>query len=936
MNSKRMIAGISALAIVGAVCNGAFPAAMPYSTVYAADEEYESDDWFYTSVEGGIKLTKYKLSYYDQYILSVPDEIDGQKVVEISAHILDDNKYIGDIVLPSDDIRFDGNILENKRIMELSTPLMTYYRSGFCEGMALGVYSKLQGVGMYGDEYEYLHYDPDTGELLSEVQLFYPVEYYDYIDGEYVLKDMDIVIPSHIGGAEVVELYSNCFSDSRIINTVTLPDTIRFIGANCFSNSSLRSVSIPEGVRFILDGCFSGCDRLEKADLPDSIIAVCDNAFAGSALDNDSPYSSSRNIYSYYDKVYTIGGDWLIEYSMNEDFSISVCPFEYVGDDTVVDFPLEINGYPVRDSLSSSSPLFLPVSVEELRMPDGITWLPPLKNSPIRRIEIPSNVEEIRDYGFASCTELTELTIPAGVKSIGSMAFSNCVNLGNVTFEGDSIFIDAGAFKGTDISSFELPGNCTLANEIADKSLKSVKFGAGDCLKITSRAFASSTALENVEISPDIREIYIGQGAFDGTAVTRMEFGDNVRELGVGAFRNCHALEYFSLGGETAIPANAFKDDTALKEAVLNGKHDIGKGAFEGCTSLSSVSLDLDSSISYDAFRGCPELEYINGIKVLSDDGTGFAPELDEFVRSKFDGAVGAGFVDTFVLNMAEKVAAEVTDDSMSDIEKAKALHDWICENARYSDGNLSNPGNHYDASVFMDGVAVCEGYSRTYNLLLHAAGINSWFVGNYSHSWNIAELDGKTFHIDTTWDDTESSYNWFLLSDKQLRSAGGDHEDWFLSLPSELHSFQTDTMPECVDVIGDMDGDGDLDTADLSALREKLFTGGKYDIKADLDYNGKLSAGDLSAAIRRIGSRLIMGDVDGDGLVTSADASKLLDEYALMSVSDGMTFDDRMIIVSDVNVDGQINAADASSILGYYTYISTGGDGDICKYTEN
>jgi len=962
MNSRRIISGVAALVITGAALNGFngyFPSSVQYGTANAASEEYYSEDWYYVKVDGGVKLTRYDKNYFDTYILYIPEELDGQKVVEVSAHILDDNKYVNMLILPDENLRFDGNILQNKNINTINTPLYEFSRSEFGGGMTLYLdLSLLCGIGddeYYNDFYgydlsykygydEYDEYDEYDGyddqeyskPTVSDQNRRYPSEYYELVNGEYRLKHYDLVIPSTVGGAEVVSIAPYSFQGAGVIDSITLPDTIRHLTENCFNECSARKIIIPDSVRLIPSECFSSCRWLEEVRLPDNIIAVCEEAFVDTPLNKEEYYHSARRTYSRSGDVVTPFGEWDIVYSIENDFNITVCPIEYYGEDKVLEYPKELNGFPVKVNPLFSMSLLQSDLIEEVRLPEGITRLPELRKSSIKKINIPSTIENIHDYALSFCDGLTSVTIPSTVKKIGTSAFLNCGNLAEVSFEGDSIDIGGGAFKDTAIQSIEFPGNVVLANDIASELLTSVKFRAGDAVRLISRTFASAPYLEEIEFDPDIRELYIGNGAFEGVGLTEMELGDNVKEIGFAAFRNCPKLRYFSVGGDVPIGESAFKYDTALEKVVLKGKHSIGKTAFEDCTSLTSIDFDLDSEFQYDSFKNCSSLEYINGIKVLNNEGTGFAPELDEFIREKFDGTTGVGFVNAYINNMAKKVVAEVTDGSMTDIEKAKTLHDWICDNARYTDGVLSDPGNHTDVSIFMDGVAVCEGYSRTYNILLNTAGITSWFVGNSLHSWNVAVLDGKPFHIDTTWDDAESGYNWFMRSDEELRDAGGDHRIWIVSRPSDLHSFQPELLPECKDVMGDMDDDGDLDLEDIKAVRERLLTGQKYDIKADLDFNGKASAGDLAAAAERMGGSLKMGDVDGDGIITSADASMLLDEYALMSVSEGKSFDDRKTIVSDVNVDGQINAADASSILGYYTYVSTGGTKNIAAYTEN
>ena len=67
-----------------------------------------------------------------------------------------------------------------------------------------------------------------------------------------------------------------------------------------------------------------------------------------------------------------------------------------------------------------------------------------------------------------------------------------------------------------------------------------------------------------------------------------------------------------------------------------------------------------------------------------------------------------------------------------------------------------------------------------------------------------------------------------------------------------------------------------------------------------------------------------IIGDVDGDRLINSNDASKVLVYYSKSST--GKSIDEKEFKKCDVNNDGRIDSNDASQILAYYAYASTKG----------
>ena len=95
-----------------------------------------------------------------------------------------------------------------------------------------------------------------------------------------------------------------------------------------------------------------------------------------------------------------------------------------------------------------------------------------------------------------------------------------------------------------------------------------------------------------------------------------------------------------------------------------------------------------------------------------------------------------------------------------SDYEKSLILHDRLIDRTEYKFGN--NHQTSYGALVEKE--AVCAGYARAYQLLLHKVGIPAWYVTGESlnpatgrreaHAWNIVKLDGEWYYTDATWDD--------------------------------------------------------------------------------------------------------------------------------------------------------------------------------------
>ena len=107
---------------------------------------------------------------------------------------------------------------------------------------------------------------------------------------------------------------------------------------------------------------------------------------------------------------------------------------------------------------------------------------------------------------------------------------------------------------------------------------------------------------------------------------------------------------------------------------------------------------------------------------------------------------------------------AGLLQEGMSEMEKARIYYAWICENCEYDQNAGDDSLSHIAYNLFENGLAVCDGYTGAYNLLLKLEGIRCRGYFTESHMWTIATLDGVEYHIDTTWGDAgDSAYAQFF-----------------------------------------------------------------------------------------------------------------------------------------------------------------------------
>ena len=108
------------------------------------------------------------------------------------------------------------------------------------------------------------------------------------------------------------------------------------------------------------------------------------------------------------------------------------------------------------------------------------------------------------------------------------------------------------------------------------------------------------------------------------------------------------------------------------------------------------------------------------------------------------------------VCDLVDNLAAGLSE--MSDYQKAFAIDQWIYQNVDYDYAHLSDKSyqRQYTAyAALFDRTAVCQGYSLSFYRLALAAGLDARIVSSLAmnHAWNIMEIDGAWYALDTTWD---------------------------------------------------------------------------------------------------------------------------------------------------------------------------------------
>jgi len=125
----------------------------------------------------------------------------------------------------------------------------------------------------------------------------------------------------------------------------------------------------------------------------------------------------------------------------------------------------------------------------------------------------------------------------------------------------------------------------------------------------------------------------------------------------------------------------------------------------------------------------------------------------------------------------AQEIVASIEKNARTDVEKIKAVNDYIVANTAYTEQTKSSPHSAY--TVLAEHGGVCQGYALLAHTLLQKLGFETQYivgyVGQEGHAWNLIKLDGQWYHLDTTWNDPVPDrkgairYQYFLVDDRTM-----------------------------------------------------------------------------------------------------------------------------------------------------------------------
>ena len=330
----------------------------------------------------------------------------------------------------------------------------------------------------------------------------------------YAIYDFEAggIYYSIIGGNEVM-VTAGMYGDPEYSGHVNIPATVyhsgvtytvAMIDVGAFYDSGITSVTIPNTIRYIGADAFNSCGRLTSIPIPNSVITIGVQAFKG---------CSSLTSVTIPSSVTEIGTGAFCYCSELTSFIFNAVKCTSDGRDIFYECPKLTN----------------------ITIGDGVKVIPPnfFNNCiSLTSITIPSSITSIGYFAFFCCSGLTSVTIPASVAEIGEYAFSGC-------FELTSIEVSAGN------TIYDSREGCNAIIETATNTLVSGCMNTTIPASVTSigaGAFLYCCNLASVTIPNSVTSI--GRTAFGNcSGLTSITIPNSVSKIGEHVFTGCSNLE---------------------------------------------------------------------------------------------------------------------------------------------------------------------------------------------------------------------------------------------------------------------------------------------------------------------------------------------------------------------------------------------------------
>lgn len=347
----------------------------------------------------------------------------------------------------------------------------------------------------------------------------------------------------------------------------------------------------------------------------------------------------------------------------------------------------------------------------------------------IKKVTIPYSYTIIESTAFYNCTNLQEVVIKADIKQLEKETFYSCEKLEKIVLPKNLQTIKGYAISNTGIKSITIP--------------KSVK-------KVENYALNFNKKLYQVVFEGDSLDI-------EGIAIHQyIEMGESFTPY---TYR-------ITVVGEKDSDAEKFAKEQNYLFATSK-----------------KLKVELDTKKMFAGEQTAPKV-YNNPYKVKWKSSNKSVVNVNKYgyiVAKKAGKATLTATINnkkySYKMTVVKRTQKNVLDiiwstyvtEDMTDYEKVEAAFNWIARNVDYDYEGFEKgytKYGHTEKGAFEYGLAVCDGMTKAFNIIIQHYGIPAKMVtgtaNGGAHAWSIVKIGTRWYFVDPTW-------HILFASDKQL-----------------------------------------------------------------------------------------------------------------------------------------------------------------------
>lgn len=634
-----------------------------------------------------------------------------------------------------------------------------------------------------------------------------------------------------------------------------VPASVTVIGASAFNGcDNLKSIILPEGLTTISSGAFQSCLKLTTLHIPASVSHIEGGALANCvSMTSINVAEGSQSYMTDYGVLYTIDGKIIIQYPCgrpDKHYSIlNTC-----------------------DSLDYLSFLGT-INLKSVYVPCGIKSIEQntFRESNLERVVIDEGMESIKMNAFAGCYALKSVYLPSTLTQIENYAFQVCTAMQDITFAGEvpptlgenalygvgydndnptTLYVPAGASSAYNNNSWNSSYFTYNVSEISP-------LATGTTFTVDSLNYATTDDLLNTKVSGVVAKTLTDLGippkvAYQGNLCT-------VTTLGYTSLQNCTKMVRAEVPFTvTWMDDYSFYGCTDLQTVILrNGLTQIDPFSLSHIDKMTTLtipaSVDSVASTFVNYSNGLEKILVARGnAKYTSSSGVLFTKDRKQLVAyphahsTNYTVPTGTQVIRGSSFRGAAALQQVNLPKTLRTIESSAFFDNTALTSISVPEGVTTIGVSAFSGCTAMASAELPSTLTTLGYLAFRNTPLTSLTVKATTPPTCQTRIDPRTHEIYLVFDESHFS-GCTLYVPRGTLAAYQAAATW----KEFLNIVEVDMPVE--DKRGDVNGDGSVSIADVTSLIDYLLSGNASyisTVNADVNQDGSISIADVTALI--------------------------------------------------------------------------------------